>query len=42
MLGRDLVDVLSKSDAEVTAVPRAVLDITDPAAVMAEVLASVR
>ena len=37
MLGRDLVDVLTAAGAEVTAVTRAELDVTDPAAVMSAV-----
>jgi dTDP-4-dehydrorhamnose reductase len=37
MLGRDLVDVLGQAGAEVTAVTRAQLDITDPAQVAAAV-----
>ena len=37
MLGRDLVEVLSSTGAEVTAVTRSELDVTDPAAVTAAV-----
>ena len=37
MLGRDLVEVLSSTGAEVTAVTRSELDVTDPGAVTAAV-----